>query len=244
MKIVATIEARMSSSRLPGKVLLEAAGRPLLGHLVRRLKAVPSLSEIVLATTTSSADDVLVSFARSYDIRCFRGSETDVMGRVIGAAAAASADLVVETTGDNPIIDPEIVETMVRTFCANDADYVSNTHVKSYPDGMDVQVFRLETLRRSAAMTQNPLDREHVTLHIRKHPKLFRPIHVIAPPELHWPELGLTVDERADFDLIRRVIEALDPVNALFKCSDVVQLLRSNPNWLELNRAVVRKGDS
>jgi spore coat polysaccharide biosynthesis protein SpsF len=244
MNIVATIEARMTSSRLPGKVLLSAAGRPLLGHLIRRLKAVPSLNEIVLATTTNTADDALVGLAREYGIGHFRGSEDDVMGRVIGAAASMSADIVVETTGDNPVVDPEIVETLIRTFVANDADYVSNTHVKSFPDGMDVQVFRLETLRRSASMTQDPLDREHVTLHIRKHPELFRPIHVIAGPELHWPEVSLTVDEAVDFELVRRVIEALDPVNALFKCSDIVRLLRSNPSWVGINRAIARKGDS
>jgi spore coat polysaccharide biosynthesis protein SpsF len=244
MKIVATIEARMSSSRLPGKVLLPAMGRPLLGHLVRRLRAVPSLNEIVLATTVNDADDVLASFARECGINCFRGSEDDVMGRVAGAAASAGGDLVVETTGDNPLIDPNIVETVIRTFLANDADYVSNTHVRSFPDGMDVQVFRLETLERSASMTDAPLDREHVTLHIRKHPELFRSIHIVAPPDQHWPELGLTLDEHRDYKLIRRVVECLEPVDPLFKCADIVRLLRNNPSWLELNRAVVRKGDS
>ena len=244
MKIVATIEARMTSSRLPGKVLLPVNGRPLLEHLVRRLRAAASLTDIVLATTVNSTDDVLVSFAREIGIQCFRGSEEDVMGRVVGAAAAADADLVVEITGDCPLIDPSIVETVIRTFRANDAAYVSNAHVRSFPDGMDVQVFRRATLERSAAMTREPLDREHVTLHIRSHPELFRAVHVVAPPELHWPELGLTLDEPGDYELIRRIIEHLEPVNPLFGCGEVLRLLRDNRSWLELNRAVVRKGDT
>jgi spore coat polysaccharide biosynthesis protein SpsF len=234
----------MSSSRLPGKVLLPVLGEPLLAHLVRRTRAVPSLSGIVLATTTNAGDDVLAALAGELNIGSFRGSEHDVLGRVLDAATSAEADVIVELTGDNPLIDPAIIETVVRTFLANDADYVSNTHVKSFPDGMDVQVFRRETLARSASMTDEPLEREHVTLHIRKHPQLFRPIHVVAPPELHWPELSVTLDERGDYELIRRITERLGARNPLFDCGDVIGLLRAHPEWLGLNRTVTRKGDS
>ena len=244
MRIVATIEARMSSSRLPGKVLLPVLGEPLLAHLLRRVRAVPSLSGIVLATTTNAGDDVLAQLAGDLNIGCFRGSEHDVLGRVLNAATASGADLIVELTGDNPLIDPAIIETMVRMFLANEADYVSNTHVKSFPDGMDVQVFRRQTLARSAEMTTEPVEREHVTLHIRRHPQLFRPIHVVAPPELHWPELSVTLDERGDYELIRRVAEQLGAASPLFSCRDIIGLLRAKPEWLELNRTVARKGDS
>ena len=243
-RIVATIEARMSSTRLPGKVLLPAMGQPLLAHLLRRLRSVPSLDDVILATTSSAADDVLADFAEKHGLGCFRGSEDDVMGRVAAAASFARADVVVETTGDNPIIDPEIIETVVRTFLANDADYVSNTHVKSFPDGMDVQVFRLSTLEHSASMTDSQLDREHVTLHMRMHPELFKAIHVVAPPHLHWPELSVTLDESGDYELIRRIVETLHPVNPLFGCAEIMNVVRHNPGWLELNRAVARKGDS
>ena len=234
----------MSSTRLPGKVLLPALGEPLLIHLVRRLRAVPSVTQIVLATTENSADDPLADLARKYDIVCFRGSETDVMGRVAAAAAAASADVIVETTGDNPLIDPGVIETVLRTFLANDASYVSNTHVRTFPDGMDVQVFSLDTLLRSASMTRAALDREHVTLHIRNHPEAFRPIHVVAPPELHWPELAVTLDEPADYALIRRIVEQLSVIDPIFNCAKLIALLRNNPGWLDLNRNVTRKGDS
>ena len=244
MKIVATIEARMTSSRLPGKVLLEAAGEPMLAHLVRRLRAVPSLNGIVLATTINPTDDVLEAFARKAGIGCHRGSEEDVMVRVIGAARSADADVIVEITGDCPIIDPEVVELVVRSYLDNDAAYVSNAHVRSYPDGMDVQVFRRETLEKSAAMTSDELDHEHVTLHIRNHPEIFRPVHVVAPPSLYWPELGLTLDEPGDYALLKHIIETLGPADPQFGCGKVLALLRANPGLIELNRGVVRKGDT
>jgi spore coat polysaccharide biosynthesis protein SpsF len=244
VRIVATIEARMASSRLPGKVLLPALNRPMLHHLVSRLRAASSLDAIVLATTDNDADEPLAAFAGREGIGCFRGSEEDVMSRVIGAADSAGADVIVEITGDCPIIDPQIVEQTIRMFLAHDAAYVSNAHVRSYPDGMDTQVFLLHTLKRSAAMTDDPLDHEHVSLHIRRHPEIFPHVHLVAPPELHWPELGLTLDEPADYDLLRRIIEHFGTGQPLFGCLDTVRLLRSRADWVDINRAVARKGDA
>jgi spore coat polysaccharide biosynthesis protein SpsF len=244
VKIVATIEARMSSSRLPGKVLLPAAGIPMLEHLVRRLSAVQSIDQIVLATTVNAADEPLVELAERLRIAAFRGAEDDVMQRVIDAAASVNADVVVEITGDCPIIDPEIVEQTIRMFKVHQADYVSNSLVRGYPDGMDTQVFRLETLKRSAAMTNAPLDREHVTLHICNHPELFTHVHLVAPPEMHWPDLGLTLDERSDYELLKRIIEHFEADNPLFSCLDVVRFLRQFPEFVEINKNVVRKGNT
>ncbi len=244
MKIVATIEARMTSSRLPGKPLLSAAGIPMLEHLVNRLKSVPSIDTIVLATTANAADEPLVELAACLGITAFRGGEHDVMRRVIDAAASVNADVVVEITGDCPIIDPEIIEQTIRMFLAHQADYVSNVLVRSYPDGMDTQVFRLDTLERSAQMTNNPLDREHVTLHIRNHPNLFSHVHLVAPPEIHWPELGLTLDERSDYELLKKIIEHFDAQNPLFSCVDAVRFLRQCPELTKINKDVVRKGNT
>ena len=244
MKIVATVEARMTSSRLPGKVLLHAAGKPMLEHLINRLRTVSSLDGIVLATTVNATDDVLEEFARRIGIGCYRGSEDDVMARVIDAAESAGADIVVEITGDCPIIDPQIVEQTIRMFKAHQADYVSNAHIRSYPDGMDTQVFLLTTLKRSATMTNDVLDHEHVTLHIRNRPDVFSHVHLIAPPELHWPELGLTLDEPIDYELLKKIIEYFEPINSFFSCLDAIRLLRQKPDWVAINQAVVRKGDA
>ena len=233
----------MTSSRLPGKPLLPAAGMPMLEHLIRRIKAVPSVDQIILATTVNVADAPLIELAEHLGIAAFKGSEDDVMQRVIDAATSVSADVVVEITGDCPIIDPEIIEQTIRMFKVHRADYVSNAMVRSFPDGMDTQVFRLETLKRSASMTNNRLDREHVTLHIRNHPELFTYVHLVAPPEIDWPELGLTLDERSDYELLKRLIEHFEPHNPLFTCLDAVRFMRQFPQYVEINKNVVRKGN-
>ena len=242
MKIVATIEARMTSSRLPGKVMLPALGRPMLAHLTSRLKAVPSIDEIVLAVTVNAADDILVDFAKQDGIKVFRGSEDDVMSRVISAAESSKADVVVEITGDCPILDPDIVEQTIRVFVRNEkAVYCANSFISSYPDGMDTQVMTLEALKKSFLMTDNPFDREHVSSHIVRNPQLFPHVYLIAPPSLHWPGLGLTLDELADYELIRTLIESLGCDNPLFGCGDVIRFLNANPQVLNINGRIQRK---
>ncbi len=240
-KIVATIEARMTSTRLPGKVLLPAGGKPMLKHLVDRLRQVKSLQVIVLATTINRSDDCLEAFAKEENIAFFRGSEEDVMGRVIGAADSVHADIVVEITGDCPVIDPLLVEQTIQMFLHNTCEFASNSLIRSYPDGMDTQVFALETLKRSAALTNDPLDREHVTLHICNHPELFRPVNLIAPPDLYWPELGLTLDEKEDYELLKNLIEYFGPSRPYFSCREIIELLRTRPEWVAINQEVRRK---
>ena len=189
LKVVATIEARMTSSRLPGKVLMKASGKSMLFHLVQRLKDVKSINEIVLATTINSTDDILVEEAKRLGISCFRGDEDNVMLRVIDAAESARAHIIVEITADCPIIDPQIVEQSIQIFLHNDADYVGNAFVRSYPDGMDVQVFSLESLKTSYGLAIDDIELEHVTLNIKNNPKIFKHINIISLPELYWPEL-------------------------------------------------------
>jgi spore coat polysaccharide biosynthesis protein SpsF len=243
-RVVATIEARMTSSRLPGKVLMTALGEPMLMHLVRRLRAVPSIDEIVIATTINDADAPIVEFAKSNGVKYFQGSENNVLARVIGAAESAQAEVVVEITGDCPIIDPDLVEQTIRMFFQHDVDYLSNSLIRSYPDGMDTQVFFLQALKRSETMTSNPLDLEHVSRYMCNHPEEFPRAHLVAPPSLHWPDLGLTLDEEDDYRLLKKIIEELAPENMLFSCHEVIALLKKNPDWVDINRNVMRKGDS
>jgi spore coat polysaccharide biosynthesis protein SpsF len=243
-KIVATIEARMGSSRLPGKVLLPALGDSMLMHLVRRLRAVSSIDAIVIATTTNAGDDAIEDLAKEEGVLCFRGSEDDVLARVIGAGEFAHADILVEITGDCPVIDPDLVEQTIQMFLNHSVQYVSNSVIRSYPDGMDVQVLEFEALKSSALMTNDTLDREHVSRFIWQHPDIFSCVHLIAPPSLHWPELGLTLDEDADYQLLVQIIEVLAPSNPLFSCHDIINLLRNSPDLLNINQAVIRKGDS
>lgn len=242
--VVAIIEARMTSSRLPGKHLLLANGKSMLQHLVERLRLVPLIDRIVIATTINPADDDLVDFAKSINADFYRGSELDVMGRVVEAGKAFAADVVCEVTGDCPIIDPELVEHAIRTFFANDASYVNYGVRAGLPDGMGCQVFHWSALRQSAEMTQTPLDREHVTLHIKRHPELFRPIYMTAPKSLYWPELCVTLDELDDYKLLKEIIEYFGTANPHFSCEQVIKLLRENPNLAGINQHVKRKGET
>jgi spore coat polysaccharide biosynthesis protein SpsF len=244
VRTIATIEARMTSSRLPGKVLMSASQKPMLLHLVDRLKSVPSLDDIVIATTLNQADNAIVDFALEHSINFFRGSENDVMSRVIESAEKFQAEVIVEITGDCPIIDPQIIEQTIQMFKVNDADYVSNAHIRGYPIGMDTQVFLTKTLIKSSLLTNDLLDREHVTLHIRNNPQIFSHLHLVPPPELYWPDLGLTLDELSDYELLKIIIEHFYQDNPLFSCLDVLKFLKSRPDLLNLNNFVIRKGDS
>lgn len=234
----------MSSKRLPGKVLKEVLGRPLLSYLIERIRSINNIDQIILATTINPQDDVLERFALDNKLECFRGSEDDVMGRVIGAGEKMKAEILVEITGDCPLLDSEIAENIIDTYLHNDADYVSNCHIRSYPDGMDVQVFSLDNLKKSASMTNDQIDREHVSLHMRKHPDLFKHYNVIAPRTYMNPNLGLTLDEGRDYVLIKKIIECLYPNSPNFSCREILQFLAMNPKLVSINSEVKRKGNA
>jgi spore coat polysaccharide biosynthesis protein SpsF len=244
MKIISTIEARMTSSRLPGKPLLKANNKTMLEHIVDRLKSVDLIDEIVLATTVNNQDDPLVEEAKRLDISFDRGDEDNVMKRVIDAGDSANAEVLVEITGDCPIIDPSIIKQSIEIFISNQYDYVSNGRIRSYPDGMDTQVFLLDSLKKSYSMTSSQLDYEHVSLHLRNNPDIFSHFDMQAPKNLYWPELGLTLDEYKDYILIKNIIEYFGNENNIFSCSDAIEYLKANPSLLEINKSVNRKGNT
>ena len=244
MNIVAIVEARMTSSRLPGKVLLEVLEVPMLGRLIDRLKQVPLIDQIVIATTTNSEDDKICSLASDYGVRYYRGSENDVMSRVLEAGLKAQADVIVEITGDCPIIDPDIIKDVIKHFLDGNYDYVSNSNLRSYPDGMDVQVFSIKTLLDSFNSTSDELHREHVTLHIRQNPEKYRLLDIAAKKEFEFPELGLTLDTKEDLLLIEKIITHLEPHDFYFGLAEILNLLETFPEMKELNKDVIRKGDT
>jgi spore coat polysaccharide biosynthesis protein SpsF len=230
----------MSSTRLPGKVLEPAAGRPLLAHMIERLQRCPLLDEIVVATTTNPSDDPIDALAGKLGVGCFRGSEDDVLGRVLGAARTRGAELIVETTGDCPLIDPAIVGRVIDEFHKGDFDYCSNTLEQTFPRGMDVQVFPVAVLAEVDRLTDDPTDREHVSLYIYEHPERYRLRNVGAEPPRN-PDVRLTVDTPEDLALVRAVFDALYPVDPAFGLGEIVELLDARPELPELNREVRQK---
>ena len=241
-QIAAIIEARMSSSRLPGKVLLPAAGKPMLHHLITRIQHSQRVSRIILATSTSQSDDVLEGFAKENNILCFRGDLNNVMKRVLDAAVAFDVQTIVEITADCPILDPDIIDQVVNSYLVNKCDYASNVIFRSFPDGMDVQVFSRSVLEKSFSQTSEPQHYEHVTLHIRENPTLFKHYDLVAPADLYWPELGLTLDEANDYLLIRHLIEYFSTSSTpIPSCRNILQYLRQHPEITLINKDVTRK---
>lgn len=245
MRIGSIIEARMSSTRLPGKVLLKVKNKTILDHLVKRIKLVNKINKIIVATTKNETDERIVNWCQKKKINFFRGSEKNVLERVYLTAKKYKLDIIILITGDCPIIDHNLISETLNVFLKNKADYVSNNHIRTYPDGMDVQVFNFKSLKKSYKIARGKLEKEHVTLNIRRNPKLFKPIYVMAPDELHWPELGLTLDELGDYKLIKKIIEIFyKQKNYNFSCKDIVNLIRKKPYLLKLNSNIKRKGDT
>jgi spore coat polysaccharide biosynthesis protein SpsF len=239
-KIIDIVEARMTSSRLPGKVMLECQGKPMLGHMIERLKRSQELDGIVVATTTNSDDDVLEDLAGKLGVGCFRGSEDDVLDRVLQAAHEFNADIIVETPGDCPCLDWTILDDVVRAYHRRGHDYVSNNLKPSYPGGMDVQVFSTAVLEDVARRTSDPVDHEHVSLYIYRHPEIYKSSNVEAPADQYDPGIKFLLDTLADFDFIRAAYDALYPTKPDFTCHDIITLMRRRPDLRAINADVQR----
>jgi spore coat polysaccharide biosynthesis protein SpsF len=237
---VATIEARMTSSRLPGKVLLPAAGRPLLEHMVERLGRARHVDAIVIATTEEAASDPIADLADRLGVGCFRGSEEDVLGRVLGAARAFDADVIVETTGDCPLIDPAIVDAVIERFAEGGVDYCSNTLERTYPRGMDVQVFPTAVLAEVDGLTDDPADREHVSLYIYEHSERYR-LRSVVYDRPETAALRLTVDTPEDYALVQAIFEALYPRDPAFGLEAMLALVDERADLRALNRHIQQK---
>ena len=241
MKTVIIVQARMTSTRLPGKVMKRVLGKPLLEYQLERLQRVKLADEIVIATTTNQTDEPIVELCNSLSVACFRGSEDDVLSRYYGAATAHKADLVVRVTSDCPLIDPQVIDTVIDYYLQNQShyDYVSNSLERTYPRGMDTEVFAFSTLQQAFWEATAQPDREHVTPFIHRQPARYRLGHVIYSEDCshhRW-----TVDTPEDFELIQKIIEAIYPRKPNFTLEDCLSLLKKHPEWYIINSHVSQK---
>ena len=241
MRTVLIIEARMGSSRLPGKTLVPILGRPMLERMIERLQRSQRMDEIVVATTTEPEDAAIEELTRRLGVGCFRGSSEDVLDRVLRAAQTYEADVIVETTGDCPVIDPAVVDRVVETFASGGYDFVSNVLEWTYPRGLDVKVFPTRVLAEVAELTRDPADHEHVSLYIYEHPERYRLRNVAAPPDACRPDLRLTVDTEEDLALIRTIYESLYPRKPDFDIFDIVELLDAQRELVALNAEIEQR---
>jgi spore coat polysaccharide biosynthesis protein SpsF len=237
LKIISTVEARMRSTRLPGKVMKKILGKPVLELLIERLKKAKLIDDIVIATTVKKDDKVIEKLAKRLGVKCFRGPEKDILVRVLGAAKKFKAGIIVEITSDCPLIDPGIVDKCIKKFLSGKYDYVSTGCLKTtFPNGISVQVFPKTVLEKVNLLTNNPLDHEHVTLYIYNHPEKFKLGCVEAKGELNWPDLAITLDTPEDFKLIKTIFENLYPKNSQFTALDTVRFLKKRPELVKINK--------
>lgn len=238
MRVVAIIQARMSSQRLPGKSLMEIAGQPLLGHVIDRVRASETVEEVVLATTTEAVDQALVDYAGQKGTTAFCGSVQDVLDRFYHAAVSARADIVVRVTADDPFKDPDVVDRVVRRLLGDDGlDYASNTIRPTYPEGLDIEAFRFPALARAWAEARQPSEREHVTPYLWKNPSLFRIENVAHSTDLS--AMRWTIDYERDLLFAREVYRRLYR-GQVFRMDEILRLLRDEPELATVNTGFER----
>jgi len=238
MKIVAIIQARMGSTRLPGKVLTDLGGETVLARVVRRVQRSKSLIATVVATTTLPEDDVIASESHRLGVGCYRGAENDVLDRYYQAALADGADLIMRITADCPVIDPEVIDHCVDLLLGEDADYATTDVPETIARGLDVEVFTAQGLRRCWQEASAPYQREHVTPYFYEHPELFRLTYLKS--ELDCRQYRWTLDTPDDLRLLREIYREFQGA-ATFSWREIVDLMRRRPELLEWNAQVVQK---
>ncbi|HQY19732.1 MAG TPA: glycosyltransferase family protein [Ignavibacteria bacterium] len=249
-KIVASIEARMTSSRLPGKVLMEINGKPVLEILIDRLKRSKYINEIVIATSSNDADDRIEELGKELNVAVFRGSEDDVLGRVVGAVETLKGDIIVEITGDCPLMDPEVMDSVIEEYIENypEYDYVTNigyveNEVREIPIGMDIRVFTFKDLKYISEITDDPEDREHVSLYFFRTGKNKYKLFNIKTPD-KWKRnysVRLALDTKEDFQFIEKIYTELNKINKEFGLEDILNFLDENKELLKINSEVIQK---
>lgn len=240
-RVVAVVPVRMGSSRLPGKVLISIAEKPMLGHLLDRLSLSCHLDGVVVATSEQPENDAIERFCVDRSTPCFRGDEEDVLGRILGALSSQNAHVGVLVFGDTPLIDPAIVDDMITRFVqADDYDFVGNDLLTTYPPGMEVEVFSLKALRDAAERTGDPSIREHGTLFIRQHPDIYRIQNVAACGTHQRPELEIEVDSPEDMSVISAIVDHFaDRLD--YSLDEIITFLDENPGLRASNQSVNRR---
>jgi len=242
MKVVCIVQARVGSTRLPGKVLKKICGKTILEHDIDRLRRVKEIDKIVIATTTLKKDNAIVEECERLGVMYFRGSEDDVLSRYYYAAKENNADIVVRITSDCPLIDPEISENIIKYYIdnKNKYDYVSNTIDRTYPRGLDTEVFSFKVLERAFKEAVSLRDKEHVTPYIWNNPQIFKSAQYKNHKD--YSHLRWTLDTEEDFELINKIYNLLYPnMNSKFKFQNILNLYYEYPELKNINDNIKQK---
>jgi spore coat polysaccharide biosynthesis protein SpsF len=237
-RIVAIIQARMGSSRLPGKVMMNVGDRTVLAHLVERLKSVSTIHQVVVATTMNSRDSEIVDHCRELRTAVYRGSEEDVLGRYVEAARQFHADIVFRATSDEPYKDPEVIQQVLDAHLESRVDYTCNNLIPTFPNGSTVEIVNFPVLEKTARVGKHPADREHVTFYMRNRPSEFRICNVEAQGRLRRPELRYCLDTQEDLRVVKAIFDHLGSKKPYFTMRQIINFLDNNETVKAMNRNV------
>jgi len=237
MKIVAIVQARMGSARLPGKTLMEISGKPMLEHVIDRVKQASTIEHIVIATTTQDEDLKIVELANKLGVDVYTGSEDDVLDRYVKVAEKVKADIIVRVTGDCPLIAPSVIDEMVQYHLKTRSEYTGNAATRSFPRGLDIEVMTFAAIKKAHELSTSRHHREHVTSFIYENPNMFKIENLKASGALCAPEFRLCVDTKEDLALIRRIYEEFYLPDGFVQIEAVIEFLRSNPELANINIA-------
>ena len=236
MKTIAIVQARMGATRLPGKVLMDVAGKPVLWHVVDRVSLARSLDGLVVATSDRPADTVVEEYCRGIGVDVFRGSEDDVLDRFYRCAKEHNAGHIVRVTADCPLHDPAVIDYVVGAYRQGGCDYATNAIEYTFPEGFDTEVFSMAALEKAWKEARLPSEREHVTPYIRKHCR----VRSVAAPK-PYPVYRCSLDRPEDLEFVRRVFAGIG--RERFGVDDVVTFLQSHPDVLAINQgAIINEG--
>jgi len=237
-KIGVILQARMGSTRLPGKVLKDLIGKPMLSRIIERLKMCKTGDEIIVATSNLPQDAVVVDFANKEGVRGFIGQcdESDLLTRYLQAAQKYNIDVILRVTADCPLLDYQILDNLILQFFNRKVDYISNCFVHTYPHGVDAEVFSTESLIKSSALSDDLKEREHVVIPMRNNLKMFKSFNIEAEGKLKRPDIRITVDYPEDFQLVEEIYKALyRPEKPYFSTLEVIEFLDSHPEIKKIN---------
>jgi len=240
-KIVASIEARMDSSRLPGKVLHEVCDIPALAHMIRRLKRSSFIDEIIIATTVKPNDIKICELAQKEGVKYYQGSEVDVLARVVETHQKCETDIIVELSGDCPLIDPYWVDRTIEKFLSKEWDFVSNCIPMTFPRGLDCKVFYYYDLKWMMDNINDGAVREHVSLYFYEEEGRYNIGTIEAPEWLRFPDYRWTLDTKEDFELIKTIFEELYPKNNFFASRDIMRFINERPEIIDINKSISQK---
>lgn len=236
--IGAIIQARMSSTRLPGKVMMEFSGNSLLGHIIKRLSASKTLSKIIVATTVNPSDDRIQQWAEERSILCFRGSEADVLNRYFEAARKFDVKHIARITSDDPFKDPQVIDQVANLYFAESLDFAYNNKPPSFAEGLDTEIFSFSALEQANKNATDPFEREHVTQHFYRNPDLFTQKNLQSP--IDFSHLRWTIDTPEDMKMAQAVYAALYRPDSVFYASEILALLEKHPEISQINQQVKR----